>query len=116
VSPARFDLASLLKARGVEEPAWESVTTLAAPSRRRPRQRYGEMGIPPGARLVHPRAPELEVRVVDDDRLIWRGEDHSLTSLTKTLTRWGCRHRAISGRSRGGRWGVIYDETYGGKA
>ena len=74
------------------------------------------MGIPPGTRLVHPRAPELEVRVVDDYRLIWRGEDHSLTSLTKTLTRemglptsrdvW-----AFEGRSLG----VIYDETHGGK-
>jgi len=117
VSPARFDLASLLRARGAKEPTWEAVTTLAARSRRRPRQRFGEMGIPPGARLVQPRAPELEVRVVDDDRLIWRGEDHSLTSLTAKLTRemglptsrdlW-----AFEGRSLG----VIYDETYGERA
>jgi hypothetical protein len=71
------------------------------------------MGIPPGARLVHPRAPELEVRVGDDDRLIWRGEDHSLTSLTKTLTR---EMRLPTSRDLwtfGGRsLGVVYGETY----
>jgi hypothetical protein len=116
VSPGRFDLASLLKARGAKEPTWESVTTLGAPSRRRPRQRYGEMGIPPGARLVHPRAPELEVRVVDDYRLIWRGEDHSLTSLTKTLTReMGLPTSRDLWEFEGRSLGVIYEETYRGK-
>jgi hypothetical protein len=75
------------------------------------------MGIPPGARLVHPRAPEMEVRVVDDDRLTWRGGDHALTSLTKTLTReiglpTSRDLRMFDGRSLG----VAYKETYRGKA
>jgi hypothetical protein len=74
------------------------------------------MGIPPGAPLVHPRAPELEVRVVDDYRLTWRGENHSLTSLTRTPTReMGLPTSRDLWRFEGRSLGVIYEETYRGK-
>ena len=73
------------------------------------------MGIPPGALLVHPRAPELEVRVVDDYRLIWRGEDHSLTSLTKTPTReMGLPTSRDLWTFEGRSLGVVYEESYRG--
>jgi hypothetical protein len=75
------------------------------------------MGIPPDALLADPAAPHLEVRVVDDYGLIWRGEDHSLTSLTARLAQ---EMRLPTSRDlwtfEGRSLGVIYDETYGEKA
>lgn len=114
ISPEPFDLAALLKARGSVEPTVESVLEPTPAVPRRPRQKFGEMGIPPGSRLIHPQAPELEVLVVDDVGLLWRGEEYSLSSLTRKLRAelglsasrdiWRCNGRSLR---------AIYDETYG---
>jgi hypothetical protein len=56
------------------------------------------------------------VRVVDDYRLIWRGEDHSLTSLTRRLTReMGLPTSRDLWTFEGRSLGVVYEETYRGQ-
>ena len=56
------------------------------------------------------------MRVVDDYRLIWRGEDHSLTSLTRRLAReMGLPTSRDLWTFEGRSLGVVYEETYRGR-
>ena len=100
------------EAGGVETDA-NARATIAKRVRRRPGPDFGKMGIPKGSELKF-RDSDATVKVVDNSRVCYEGENYSLTRITKKLSGAVSVRRLTPYWTYNGRpLNEIYDETYG---
>lgn len=82
-------------------------------SSRRPPMNYREMGIDPGAELSFVKDPLVQVTISGDKKVLYNGEELSLTAVTKRLL--GITHAlqpTAYWEYKGKNLRDIYDETY----